>query len=131
MADALGLDSTYLSQLENGRREVDEWYLKRATEFEKSNEVNPLHDADFKPSAEACMAYLKSFLETCNDPAKIGWTYIELREHFPMNKWTPKRGQIGHGDLRRGNRINSEKKNPAERIVDVVEEAAREGGDVQ
>ncbi|MGH8023725.1 MAG: helix-turn-helix domain-containing protein, partial [Limisphaerales bacterium] len=35
MAEALGLDASYLSQLENGRRKLDDWYLKKAGEFEQ------------------------------------------------------------------------------------------------
>lgn len=38
MAERLELDPTYLSQLENGSRPVDEWYLQKAQQiFEKSN----------------------------------------------------------------------------------------------
>lgn len=39
------------------------------------------------PTKEMCRRYLESFLETCSDPGKIAWTYYELQEHFPLNKW--------------------------------------------
>ena len=39
MAEALGLDASYLSQLENGRRKLDDWYLKKAGEFENSRKI--------------------------------------------------------------------------------------------
>lgn len=38
MAQRLNLDSTYLSQLENGRREVDEFYVQRAEEMAREFE---------------------------------------------------------------------------------------------
>src|SRR6202012_2606531 len=42
-----------------------------------------------EPTRESCLQYLKHFLETCTDAAKLGWTAVELKEHFPLNKWTP------------------------------------------
>jgi len=99
MAAKLNLDSTYLSQLENGRREVDEFYVQRAEElareFENANKfkaaASALNEASdqIEPTRESCLQYLKHFLETCTDAAKLGWTAVELKEHFPLNKWTP------------------------------------------
>lgn len=91
MAEALGLDPSYLSQLENGRRKLDDWYLKKASEFEKNKMAAPFAAApdsySLQSTAEACIAYLQQFLTTCKDPAKIVWTYVELQEHFPLDKW--------------------------------------------
>ena len=92
MAEALGLDPSYLSQLENGRRKLDDWYLKKASEFEKNKAVAPLNSAvsdsySLQSTADSCIAYLQQFLTTCKDPAKIVWTYVELQEHFPLDKW--------------------------------------------
>lgn len=92
MADALGLDPSYLSQLENGRRKLDDWYLKKAGEFEKTKttdifgRVTP-ESFSLQSTAESCIAYLKQFLATCKEPAKIVWTFVELQEHFPLDKW--------------------------------------------
>src|SRR5580698_180101 len=92
MADALGLDPSYLSQLENGRRKLDDWYLKKAGEFEKAKttdifgRVTP-ESFSLQSTAESCITYLKQFLATCKDPAKVVWTYVELQEHFPLDKW--------------------------------------------
>jgi transcriptional regulator with XRE-family HTH domain len=97
MAEKLNLDSTYLSQLENGRREVDEFYVQRAEEFvrdfENANKAKALMEAlreslgEGSPSRESCVQYLQQFLETCSDAAKLGWTAVELKEHFPLDKW--------------------------------------------
>lgn len=93
MADALGLDPSYLSQLENGRRKLDDWYLKKAGEFEKTKatdifgRVTP-ESFSLQSTAESCVAYLKQFLSNCKEPAKIVWTYVELQEHFPLDKWS-------------------------------------------
>ena len=92
MAEALGLDPSYLSQLENGRRKLDDWYLKKAGEFEQSKSANIFGSVtpesySLQSSAESCITYLKQFLATCKDPAKIVWTYVELQEHFPLDKW--------------------------------------------
>jgi DNA-binding XRE family transcriptional regulator len=92
MAEALGLDPSYLSQLENGRRKLDDWYLKKAGEFEQSKATNIFGNVtpesySLQSSAESCVAYLKQFLATCKDPAKVVWTYVELQEHFPLDKW--------------------------------------------
>jgi len=98
MAQKLNLDSTYLSQLENGRREVDEFYVQRADElaheFENANKLRASAEAlresigQAAPSRETCLQYLRLFLETCTDAAKLGWTAVELKEHFPLDKWT-------------------------------------------
>jgi DNA-binding XRE family transcriptional regulator len=92
MAEALGLDPSYLSQLENGRRKLDDWYLKKASEFEKSKSGGIISSVSaeaysLESTAESCLAYLRQFLTTCKDPAKIVWTYVELQEHFPLDKW--------------------------------------------
>ena len=100
MAEALGLDPSYLSQLENGRRKLDDWYLKKAGEFEKSKTANIFGSVtpesySLQSTAESCVTYLKQFLSTCQDPAKIVWTYVELQEHFPLDKWTdPKAAEV-------------------------------------
>ena len=93
MAEALGLDPSYLSQLENGRRKLDDWYLKKAGEFEKTKTTNIFGSVtpesySMQFTAESCISYLRQFLATCKDPAKVIWTYVELQEHFPMDKWT-------------------------------------------
>jgi len=95
MAQRLNLDPTYLSQLENGRREVDEFYVNRAEElareFENASKLREsaeaIFDAAGQPTRESCLRYLHEFLETCTDSAKLGWTAIELKEHFPLDKW--------------------------------------------
>jgi transcriptional regulator with XRE-family HTH domain len=97
MAEKLNLDSTYLSQLENGRREVDEFYVQRAEElareFENANKFKASAEAMREssgyvtPTREGCLQYLQQFLEACTDAAKLGWTAVELREHFPLDKW--------------------------------------------
>jgi hypothetical protein len=89
----LGLDPSYLSQLENGRRKLDDWYLKKAGEFEKTRttdifgRVTP-ESFSLQSTAESCITYLKQFLSTCKEPAKVVWTYVELQEHFPLDKWS-------------------------------------------
>jgi transcriptional regulator with XRE-family HTH domain len=93
MAEALGLDASYLSQLENGRRKVGDWYLKKAGEFERTKTPNILANVtadsySMQTSAEACIAYFTRFLATCTDPAKIVWAYVELQQRFPLDKWT-------------------------------------------
>ena len=97
MAQKLNLDSTYLSQLENGRREVDEFYVQRAQElareFENANKFKAAAGeiresiGQAAPSRESCLEYLRQFLETCTDAAKLGWTVVELKQHFPLDKW--------------------------------------------
>jgi transcriptional regulator with XRE-family HTH domain len=97
MAQKLNLDSTYLSQLENGRREVDEFYVQRAEElvhdFENTNRFKTTIETfresvgQGTPSRESCLEYLRQFLETCTDAAKLGWTAVELKQHFPLDKW--------------------------------------------
>jgi transcriptional regulator with XRE-family HTH domain len=97
MAEKLNLDSSYLSLLENGRREVDEFYVQRAEElareFERVNQFKVSSDAvrassgDAAPTRESCVQYLERFLNACTDAAKLGWTLVELREHFPLDKW--------------------------------------------
>src|SRR5579862_3632078 len=86
MAEKLNLDSTYISQLENGRREVDEFYVRRAEEMaeEHENKLKAAPDvmreewsAEGIPTRESCLQYFQQFLETCKDPAKLGWAAVE------------------------------------------------------
>jgi transcriptional regulator with XRE-family HTH domain len=35
-----------------------------------------------------CREYFDAFLESCRDEqARLGWTLVELRAHFPLDKW--------------------------------------------
>jgi transcriptional regulator with XRE-family HTH domain len=99
MAEALGLDASYLSQLENGRRKLDDWYLKKAGEFEKGKSTK-IYDKStpesysMQTSAESCLAYLTRFLATCKEPAQVVWTFVELQQRFPLEKWTAPEPEI-------------------------------------
>src|SRR5580692_3128962 len=99
MAEALGLDPSYLSQLENGRRKLDDWYLKKAGEFEKGKSTK-IYDKStpeaysMQTSAESCLAYLTRFLATCKEPAQVVWTFVELQQRFPLEKWTAPEPEI-------------------------------------
>jgi transcriptional regulator with XRE-family HTH domain len=99
MAEALGLDASYLSQLENGRRKLDDWYLKKAGEFEKGK-TTKIYDKStpeaysMQTTAESCLAYLTRFLGTCKEPAHVVWTYVELQQRFPIEKWTAPEPEI-------------------------------------
>jgi transcriptional regulator with XRE-family HTH domain len=104
MAEALGLDASYLSQLENGRRKLDDWYLKKAGEFEKSkstkifNKPTP-ESYSMQTTAESCIAYLTRFLATCKEPTQVVWTYVELQQRFPVEKWAAPAPEISSEQL--------------------------------
>jgi len=85
MAKALKMDRSYLSQLEGGRRTIDDYYIERAEAIAVDH---PASDSPAHVSAHACRAYLNDFLATCgDDPARLGWTLIELKERFPLDRW--------------------------------------------
>jgi transcriptional regulator with XRE-family HTH domain len=107
-AKVIHLDRSYLSQLERGRRPIQPWLMERIEVLEKEDvysvnmpTVSPSGQdgagarvqvqevpSPYLPSPESCVNYLRAFLEKCKqDPAKIAWTYVELTEHFPLNKW--------------------------------------------
>lgn len=86
MATALGLDPSYLSQLENAVRPVDEWYVSRAAEIAKSIESKIAGSS--APMGQACEEHLRAFLATCGeDVARLGWTLTVLKETLPLDKW--------------------------------------------
>lgn len=41
------------------------------------------------PSAEDCMEYFRNFLDRAveDDTNRLGWTWMELFERFPLDKW--------------------------------------------
>lgn len=39
------------------------------------------------PTAQKCREHLNDFLDTCHKPEQIGWTYCELQDKFPLNKF--------------------------------------------
>lgn len=50
-----------------------------------------------------CVRYLEEFLERCETGDQVSWTYIELRIHFPLDKWTkqPAAKQLSAEELAR------------------------------
>jgi transcriptional regulator with XRE-family HTH domain len=113
MAKALGLDKTYLSQFENGHREIDSFYLRRAEEIEKSKKVNDAigEQSGTKYDAESiqakCHGHLSGWLKQCaGNEHELSWTFVELQRRFPLKqkpayapsapeKETTARAQIG------------------------------------
>ena len=96
MAKAMGLDKSYLSQLENGRRPVDEFYVARAADIEKSNLINAQQVRESTASysddsiQQRCHRYLSSVLEECrHDEDRLRWTFVELQRHFPLKESRP------------------------------------------
>jgi transcriptional regulator with XRE-family HTH domain len=91
MAKALGLDFTYLSQLENGKRDLDDWYLQRANEIalevEKSKNVKGEASREESELRAKCHAYLDETLDACRgDLDQVTWTYVELQRRFPRTQ---------------------------------------------
>lgn len=92
MARAIGLDPSYLSQFENGHRDIDDYYVGKAREIEKSKAVNDRSRAEsgtrYSDDAiqERCHKYLAAVLKACRgDEDRLRWTYVELKRHFPIN----------------------------------------------
>lgn len=92
MAKALNLDKTYLSQLENGRRPVQDWVLEKAREIEKSTLVKAQQAREAAASYskdsihERCHQYLSQVLDACSgDEDRLRWTFVELKRHFPIS----------------------------------------------
>jgi hypothetical protein len=97
MATALGLDVSYISQLENSKRTVDEWYITRAQEIERHHshiekskldalaEQGPDYLAARSSEIRAkAHRHLDIVLDACRDDLdSLSWTYVELRRHFP------------------------------------------------
>ena len=46
------------------------------------------------PPPNPASPILRQFLATCKDPAKIVWTYVELQEHFPLDKWAEGEAEV-------------------------------------
>jgi transcriptional regulator with XRE-family HTH domain len=91
MAQALGLDFTYLSQLENGRRQLDDFYLERAREvarsFENSKSVKVHQTEEAKEIRRRCHAYLDAVMDSFQaDVERLTWTLVELQRRLqPLN----------------------------------------------
>lgn len=101
LADAIGYSVGMISDLENHgkgsprlKKAVREWFARRHfSQIENRDagmyglrETGKSGSVDL-PSKEACLEYLRKFLDTCDTPDKIGWTKIELMESFPLSKW--------------------------------------------
>jgi transcriptional regulator with XRE-family HTH domain len=92
MAGVLDIDATYLSQLENGRKEVRDWHLRKAEAwaggFDKSIKVKVAAlpgEAAAGGARFRCHAYLDRVLDACaGDEDQLSWTYVELTRHFPF-----------------------------------------------
>ncbi|MDB6030229.1 MAG: hypothetical protein JWM16_567 [Verrucomicrobiales bacterium] len=50
--------------------------------------VPPYRTDRLEPTAQACLDYVREFLARCeNDPNRLGWFLVELKERFPLDKW--------------------------------------------
>ena len=99
MAHELGLNRSYLSQLENGARPIQPWVIERVTSIEAGagKAMMALSEAvrgygNLPPSASAlarsCVEHLAAFLEKAGaDIVRLSWTVDELHKRFPVTKW--------------------------------------------
>jgi transcriptional regulator with XRE-family HTH domain len=97
MAHALGLDRSYLSQLETGARTIKPWVLDRVEVIERGVNAGVEKPMAFVETSQQsqhgslltqCREHLNAFLDKCGaDPAKLGWTLVELRRKFPLDYW--------------------------------------------
>ena len=88
MAKELGLDSTYLSQLENDRRPVDEYYITRAGDIAVNIEKSKSSDVSNAYLAAAAYTHLgDTTLQTtfAELAAKFGQTPAAERKSLLMN----------------------------------------------
>lgn len=91
MGEALGLHSTYLSQLEKGHRPVSTYNLNKAQrikeDFEKSKNVKE-PKTPYRGNGDVrsdCHLYLERVLNNCQaDERRLAWVYVELQRRFPL-----------------------------------------------
>lgn len=108
LAEKLGVSEGAVSNWMNGRNFAKgrnlrdladftgcprEWFFE-AADYDFDPAISAPAQAREEPapavSRENCMTHLEKFLDTCeNDPARIGWTSVVLRETFPLDKWRP------------------------------------------
>jgi len=100
-ADLLGINRSYFSTLihltPESETDVQQWILDKAEEIEHRHVANttsgvtlqePQTEYRTSTKVQDCHNYLQAFLDNCqNDPDKVSWTLIELREKFPLDKW--------------------------------------------
>jgi transcriptional regulator with XRE-family HTH domain len=89
MAAAIGLDPTYVSQLETGRQVLDDSYLAKARDIEAIEKSKRLKVGEEPPELMGvrlkCHTYLGRVLDACQgDRDREVWTYVELQRHFPL-----------------------------------------------
>lgn len=66
-------------------REIIEKDFSHSGAFNESPANHPTF-----PLKQKCREHLNAFLETCTAPEHLGWTYYELREKFPLDKFNSK-----------------------------------------
>lgn len=68
--------------------EVEDFLSKAQSEEPKMYILAEAKSSGRFPSLETCREYFANFLATCKEPEQIGWTYYELQEKFPLNKFS-------------------------------------------
>ncbi len=98
MALKLMIERTYLSGIENGKKLPSERLInainlvaKSLPDVYKVDEDGERYEASSEPDRGDCETYFDAFLDKAeNVGGAIGWTYIELQESFPLDKFAPK-----------------------------------------
>ena len=103
MAQRLGLDATYLSQLENDRRPIDDFYIDKVKDIQSRRGDAGDHGGGYVLNdrgpdpigvgKKKCLNHMRDYLSGCNDANEVAWTLVELRHHFPLKGW---QDQISH-----------------------------------
>jgi hypothetical protein len=99
-AQRIGIHRSYLNSLLGGKIEIQPWILEKLKELEppvkKSTGVemldsgNPYHVHVGVEKRNECLTYILNFVDSCTNEDQLAWTLIELKEHFPLDKWKPK-----------------------------------------
>lgn len=54
----------------------------------ESTAGHTVNDGPISDTARQCREHFEAFMSSCEDqPLRLSWTLVELREHFPLSKW--------------------------------------------
>lgn len=111
LSAALELDPTYLSQLENGRKPLDDSYLRKARDIkaniENAKKVKGVYGEGGAPPGVAmkdepgfqtqlrvkCHRHIDQYLDGC-DREQMAWALVELKRRFPVDSNSPRTDEI-------------------------------------
>lgn len=91
LAEELDRDTSYVNQMENGKRPINDWTIREVRGFLQRDEERLINSTAYGRIRVKIRDYLDRLMVSYGeDTERLAWLYVELQSRFPADSDAPK-----------------------------------------